>query len=114
MKTLFFLAALAFNVSVNLPNNTNYETIDAISIAVYDVLDFIVMDDDIMLVSTSPSNGNINNIQVFDSFNTLITQNSGCNASECSTDLSSLSVGRYSVSVETTTAHTFTGMIEIK
>jgi len=114
MKFLFFIAAFALNFSANQFNYISYSNMDEVNFSKVDVIDFIVMDDDVMLVSTSPTNGNINDIQVFDSFNTLVFQNSGCNDSKCNVDLSSLAIGRYTVNVETTTSYTFTGSVELK
>lgn len=114
MKSLFFLAAFTLNLSVFPTNDISYANANDVGFAEADVTDFIVMDDDVMLVSTSPTNGHINDIQVFDSNSTLVNQNSGCNDSECNVDLSSLTSGRYSVTVKTTTSYTFSGSIEVQ
>ncbi len=113
MNYLIFCVALVLNIISFQPDNSIYNNIEETCVSVDDVVDTIIMEDDIMLVSTSKSNGNITEIQVFDSNGILVFQNFGCHDSRCSTDVSSLTLGRYTVDVDTSTGYTFTGTIEL-
>lgn len=71
----------------------------------------IIMEDVIMKTDTGNPSETITRIEVFGSTAQPVLDIAGCDLPSCSTDLSSLSSGAYSVRVTKDTGGTFTGWI---
>lgn len=100
--SILFALVLAVNPSEPAANHSTQESL----------MNSIVMEDAIlMMTSTDETNGDITGIVVAESTGPVVFFSSGCNASKCYTDLSSLPKGYYNVQVNTSSGHSFSGMV---